>query len=103
MTDLPAVDEAIEVLNRIHQADPSVLPALIVHRVPCNRALADDPTVQVGAPPGEADGPFEVGLLGIVNGLFGVDERSWGFIAAVYDDDHQLVRFERTPRKDARD
>ena len=93
-------DEAIDVLNRIHEADPSVLPALIGYRVPCNQELAKDPTVQVGAPPGSPGGPYEVGLLGIINGLFGVDEQSWGFIAMVCaKDDGRLIRFERTPER----
>lgn len=94
---LPA-DEAIAVLNRIHAADPSVLPALIAHRVPCNETVADDPTVQVGK---QGDG-WEVGLLGIVNGFFGVDERTWGFIAAVYDDDGVLTHFRRTGQDDGK-
>ena len=65
MTD--PIDRAIEVLNRVHQADPTVLPALIEYRVPCNDAVADDPTVQVR---GGYDSPVTVGLLGIINGLF---------------------------------
>lgn len=91
MTD--EVQTAIEVLNRIHAADPSVLPALIAHRVPCNRAVADDPTVQVGKIDG-TDDEWEVGLLGIVNGLYGVQgPKGVGFIAAHYDDEHRLTHF----------
>ncbi len=87
-----AVRTAIEVLNRVHQADPSVLPALIDHRVPCNLAVADDPTVQVGKIKGTEQ--WEVGLLGIVNGLYGVQgPKAVGFIAAEYDDDHNLTHF----------
>ena len=82
-------EDAIEVLNRIHSTDPTVLPQLIAYRVPCNEGLVDDPTVQVGV----HDGTAEVGLLGIINGIFGVDERSWGFIAAIYDDDGVLLGF----------
>lgn len=69
----PATAEhAVEVLNRIHAADPSVLPTLIAHRVPCNDAVADDPTVQVlGLPDGSVVG---VGLLGVINGIFGVQD-----------------------------
>lgn len=90
-----AVDQAIEVLNRIHAADPTVLPALIEHRVTCNEAVADDPTVQVGLRP---DGTAEVGLLGIINGLFGANERGWGYIGAVWSHDGGTLRgFERTP------
>lgn len=97
---MTTADEAIEVLNRIHAADDTVLPALIAYRVLCNRALADDPTVQVGRVemPDRSD-MWEVGLLGIVNGLFGVDEQSWGFIAAEYDDEKQLTGFVRTPSR----
>lgn len=88
-----AVRRAIEVLNRVHTADPTVLPALIGHRVPCNLAVADDPTVQVGKIDG-TDDQWEVGLLGIINGLFGVQgEKAVGFIAANYDDDHDLTSF----------
>jgi hypothetical protein len=78
------IDEAIAVLNRIHKSDPSVLPALIFHRVPCNQTLADDPTVQVGKT-GQEDVEWEVGLLGIINGLFGIQEDGFGYIAANFD------------------
>lgn len=86
----PTVDVAVRILNEIHAADPTVLPALIDYRVPCNDILADHPTVQVGGLPG-CRGGF-VGLLGILNGLFGAGPRG-GFIGAVYDDDHQLTHF----------
>lgn len=74
-------EQAVTLLNEIHALDPSVLQNLVSHRVPCNEALANHPTVQVGLVDGE-DGKFEVGILGIINGLFGVDEKGWGFIAA---------------------
>lgn len=80
---------ALSVLNRIHALDPTVMPALIGYRVPCNDALAADPTVQVGSS-GEK---YEVGLLGILNGLFGVDENDWGFIYARFDKDKNLIEF----------
>ena len=87
-----AIDNAIEVLNRVHAADPTILPALIQHRVPCNEAVCDDPTVQVGL----HDGEWKVGLLGIVNGLFGVVEAGGsGWICADFDDEGTLVWFFR--------
>ena len=99
--------EAIDVLNRIHAADPTVLPALIDHRVECNRALADDPTVQVGVIPGMETmttpgfDRYNVGLLGIINGIFGIRSLSeahgtQGWIAAVYDADRNLKHFTLT-------
>lgn len=85
---MTSIAQAVEVLNRIHQADPTVLPALIGHRVPCNEELADDPSVQVGV----LESGYEVGILGVINGLIGANEQV-GFIAAVYDDDGALTHF----------
>jgi len=86
-----AIDNAVAVLNRIHLADPFILPALIDYRVQCNEVLTADPTVQVSQ-----DGEiWRVGLLGIVNGLFEVGTDGAGFIAAVYDDSGVLTHFIR--------
>lgn len=107
-------DRAVEVLNRVHEADPTVLPALIAYRVPCNEVVADDPAVVVGVTEAERllgrdvhaeargstadtlDAPprFMVGLLGIVNGILG--DRPEDQVAAVFDDDDvTLLRFKR--------
>lgn len=88
---MTTVDDALEVLNRINWADPTVLPFLVNCRVPCNEAVREDPTVQVG----KHDGEWKVGLLGIINGLFGINEHGSGFICAVYDDDGCLTAFKR--------
>ncbi len=96
MADQTCVQEAIDVLNRLHAADPSVLPTLIAHRVPCNKEVAEDPSIQVGLIAGKTD-QWEVGFLGLINGLYGVDARGWGFIAAEYNDQHQLTGFSWTP------
>ena len=91
--------EAIDVLNRIHAADPTVLPELIAYRVPCNVAVADDPTVQVGPRDDvlqteHSDGrDWKVGLLGVLNGIFGIRAQTQGWIAASFDDEHNLTGF----------
>lgn len=106
--------QAVRVLNEINAADPSVLPALIAYRVPCNTELANHPTVQVGYIGGQnpftvdeelaiiqGPGPhFEVGLLGIINGLFGTDERSWGFIYMHQREDGSIEKFSVKPKKE---
>ncbi len=79
-------------LNDILQADSIALAALIAYRVPANEALSNHPTVQVSQ-----EG---VGLLGIINGLVGVKENGWGYIAAEFDDDGKLVKFLLTDEKD---
>jgi hypothetical protein len=77
-------------LNQINDLDPSVLPALIAYRVPCNKEVGEHPTIQTGK---TKDG-YEVGILGILNGLFGVNEDGWGYIAAHYKD-KELKEIER--------
>lgn len=90
-------EHAVRVLNRIHAADPTVLPTLIAHRVECNSTLAADPTVQVGCD--HAGGPYKVGLLGIINGIFGIREPDGsGYIGAEYDDERDLSHFVVLPK-----
>lgn len=78
-----SVDAAITLLNDLLERDPEALHTLMETRVPCNDALADHPTVQVGT---REDGTAEVGILGILNGMFGVDSRGRGAIASLYND-----------------
>ena len=84
---------AVALLNEINELDPSILPALIKQRVTCNAKLAEHPTVQVGIKKDE-DGVFEVGLLGILNGIFGVKSDDWGYIEAHFDNEqNHIIRF----------
>ena len=76
------IDDAIAYLNELIELDRPAMAALIANRVPCNKALADHPTAQVG----QRHGGFSIGMLGILNGLFGVDENDWGFITFVFED-----------------
>ncbi len=85
----------VEVLNRALKADPGAINELFDYRVPCNEALTDDPTVQVRSGHGLAGQKGTVGVLGLINGLLGVDENGWGYVRAVYDNDQkQIVMFE---------
>ena len=63
MKDHQLLDTTITILNEAYAADPVAVGALIEHRVPCNTALADHPTITVA---GEEP---SVGLLGIINGI----------------------------------
>lgn len=67
----------IEFLNSLLEIDRVSMTVLFNFRFPCNYALAQHETVQVQALP---NGFTQVGLLGILNGAFGVDEDSWGSI-----------------------
>lgn len=60
--------ETIDLLNRLAVIDPDAARALFTAKVSCGQALADHPTIQVSH-----DGwGFQVGPLGLINGLFGV-------------------------------
>jgi hypothetical protein len=87
-----AIRNAVDVLNRIHSKDRTVLPALIFFRTPCNDELVDDETVQCSLVEGTTD-KFEVGFLGVLNGIFGIDEKGWGYIYAHFDDEKNLTHF----------
>jgi hypothetical protein len=89
--------DAVDLLNEALQLDGDAMTKLVGQRVECNRALADHPTIQSGHPDifiGEDD-PCEihcVGLLGIINGLFGIDENGYGAIAA-HIDEGKIIKF----------
>ena len=72
-----AIEDAVRVLNEALEADPVAISVLFTHPVPCNSKLANHPTVQVSK---EGDSVWHVRLLGIINGLFGVDAEQWGYI-----------------------
>lgn len=95
-------DLLIQRLNEIARVDPDAMAALIKTRVPCNDAMLRHPTVQVARQVGASDDAFEVGFLGMLNGIIGVIEdgprKGWGHIAAVMDDDGTLLRFGRSEK-----
>jgi len=92
-------DSMIRYLNELLKLDPDAVYQLIETRLPCNKALADHPTVQVHT---KEDGTYAVGLLGILNGFVGTDTDGWGFICASYDDAGKLLEFKRTPPRTAK-
>jgi len=103
MTREELADLLIERLNEITAYDPEAMRRLLEARVECNDALADHPSVQVRARPGE---PCRVGLLGVLQGIVGgrVEEphtmAGAGLIAAVLADDGSLLGFRRTELED---
>lgn len=84
----------IAFLNSLVKIDKDAISNLINYKVPCNDLLSKHETVQVAS---DENGPGEtgckVGLLGILNGLCGIDENSYGFIVAEIDEDNKVIRF----------
>lgn len=73
------LDEVIEALNSMLACDNKAIQSMVMDRVRCNEALADHPSAQVAGD----SGYYSIGLLGVINGLFGVDEWGRGPIALV--------------------
>jgi hypothetical protein len=82
MTDSVSLQDAIAYLNDLIELDAAAIVALINQRVPCNRQLAEHETCQVY----KTDDGYVVGLLGILNGLFGIRSDGYGHITAVLGD-----------------
>lgn len=98
MEESVTIDRAVELLNQCFEADPNAMHNLVETRVDCSESLAAHPTVQVCG----KETP-QVGLLGILNGLFGVDERGFGPITAMYDlETDRLVGFAKTQQPNRR-
>lgn len=90
----PMIDQAIKRLNEMLAADPDAITALVRHRVSCNRPLAEHPTCRVR----RIDDAFDVGLLGVINGIFGLNDEGKGYISIATDSQTQrITKFVRTP------
>ena len=94
------VQNAIDVLNQAVAADPASIQALFAVRHPANAKLIDHPTIQViseraGEQPRVVP-DHTVGVMGLINGLFGVGPDGYGKITSIWDDNGNITRFERT-------
>lgn len=76
-------EEVVDFLNDLLMTDHSAISSLFSLRISCNKALANHSTVQVGV---LSKDYFIVGMIGILNGFFGIDEHGWGHISVDYED-----------------
>ncbi len=83
-----SVQGVVDLLNQALRMDGQGISALIEERITVNKDLANHPTIQCVD---SGRGRFEIGMLGFLNGLFGVDEKMSGAIEAVIDDKKKLV------------
>jgi len=79
----------VQVMNSAVEADKVALRALVEHRVDCNEALAEHPSVQVMRrnDPGGTTPWHTVGLLGILSGIAGALPDGYGRIEAMFNVD----------------
>lgn len=64
-----SIQKVVDALNGAFAADPGAMRALMVNHVPCNMALANDPFVVVAEDRNLAGDHFNVGTLGVINGV----------------------------------
>jgi hypothetical protein len=81
--DSVTIKEMVDFLNELLEYDSYAISALFSTRIMCNRHLAGHESVQVGQLGKDA---FQVGMVGVLNGLFGSDEYGWGHFGVNYDD-----------------
>jgi hypothetical protein len=81
MTNKQIAERFVATLNELVELDNKAIRNLILNKVECNEAIADHPTVQVGL---QCDGQYSIGALGLLNGLVGIQDDGWGYIAAVF-------------------
>jgi len=86
------VQGVVDLLNEALRIDPHALCDLSGEKITVNKELALHPTIQCVE---TGKGRYEVGLIGFLNGLFGVDEKKKGAIRAEIDPKTKMViRFE---------
>jgi hypothetical protein len=98
------LQETVEFLNSLLEIDRHVVTALFSMRIGCNKAMADHETVQCGTFDLLTDKEeyCQVGMIGILNGLFGADQNGWGHICANYDEGI-IKEFKLLPDKDVKE
>ncbi|SRR6266705_4167600 len=94
MNDLNLNPEIIiQYLNSLIALDSQAISKLIDIRVPVNKEFLKHDTVQILQRGTEENPENVVGLLGILNGLCGVDEEGYGYIVAECDKYNNISRF----------
>jgi hypothetical protein len=85
--------DVCDLMNELLKLDYACASGLINYHQPCNKTVADHPTIQVRQ---YGDEEPSVGILGILNGMFGIREDGMGAIC--YEIDlGEILRFIPTP------
>lgn len=87
-------EPVIQYLNSLLLLDPVAITKLVETRVEVNKDFTKHETVQILDIGTDENPMYSVGLLGILNGLCGVDDDGWGFIVAECDlDTGRILKF----------
>lgn len=97
---LVTAEDVFELLNELLEIDRDFIQELVSARINCNKAMADHPTVQVLD---TGSGGYKTGIIGILNGLFGIREDGFGAICVYLDENGNIERFGPSPEKTEKD
>ena len=75
------IGKVVDFLNELLEIDPTTINSLFSMRFPCNKKIRFHETVQVGML--NKTVPI-VGMIGILNGMFGADSDGYGKIGINY-------------------
>lgn len=91
-----SAEHAVNVLNEAHKLDPVAIEKIVDSPAFCNKELTEHSTIQCGSMkqiyPNEKE-VFTIGLTGLLNGIFGVDENGQGPIARKYTEHGEFAGF----------
>lgn len=91
-----SIDQVIKLLNELKDIDNEFLCKLINLRIVCNNDLLNHATVQCAGCEDDRITHGFAGFLGILNGLFGIDnETGWGVINVIGEFDEEDKTFPR--------
>lgn len=84
-----SAQQAVDVLNQALAADPKAIQLLFDHRVSVSDAVAEHESIMVRT----QHGKHSLGILGLLNGIMGLNEKGTGPIKAEVDDNGMIERF----------
>jgi len=90
-----SIQDVCNLLNEMLDLDYEATSNLIACRVECNEKIEKHPTIQVQKL--DQNAPSKVGIIGVLNGMFGIREDGMGAIALEIDDDKRIIGFKPTP------
>lgn len=94
MKEQISIDDVVAFFNEMLELDSGVTNSLINNRTKCNDKFTDHPTIQVQQ---RVEDPSpKVGILGIINGIFGINEHGFGPICCEVDENNKIIKFKRT-------
>lgn len=92
------VDTVVNILNEMFRADPKAMQALVEYRVSCSDSLRDHNTAQVICNEDLSDP--KIGLLGVLNGVVGIQSNGLGFLAGEFNENGDLIGFANITKED---